>query len=60
VHDKLSIACKTVATSPDLKATFDRLGNELAYLDGHGFAERLADDTKVKGEAVRALKLEVE
>jgi len=60
VHDKIATACRTVAKSPELKATFDRLGNELAYLDGPDFAARLAEDTKIKGEAVRALKLEVE
>jgi tripartite-type tricarboxylate transporter receptor subunit TctC len=60
VRAKIEDACAASTRSPDLKAIFDRLGNEVAYLDSRAFAARLAEDRRVKGEAVRALKLKVE
>jgi tripartite-type tricarboxylate transporter receptor subunit TctC len=60
IRGRIAAACRTAAQSPELKAIFDRMGNDLAYLDGPDFAARLAEDFRIKGEAVRALKLEVE
>jgi tripartite-type tricarboxylate transporter receptor subunit TctC len=56
----LAAACDNVGRSAALKATLERLGADLIHLDGAAFAERLAADRKVKGEAVKALNLKVE
>jgi tripartite-type tricarboxylate transporter receptor subunit TctC len=60
VRARLATACAEVAQSPQLRASFDRLGTELTYYDSAAFAARLADDFKRKGDAVRAMELQIE
>jgi tripartite-type tricarboxylate transporter receptor subunit TctC len=60
VRKTLSTACAKVGQSAALKTTLERLGADLIHLDSEAFAQRLATDRKVKGEAVKALNLTVE
>jgi tripartite-type tricarboxylate transporter receptor subunit TctC len=60
VRARIGRTCIEATRAPELKTIFDRLGNDVAYLDADAFAARLAQDHKVKGEAVRALNLQVE
>jgi tripartite-type tricarboxylate transporter receptor subunit TctC len=60
VRSALAAACADIVKSSRLKAVFDRLGTELVYRDSRGFAQQLATDHRIKGEAARALNLQVE
>lgn len=60
VRATLAAACAKVGQSAALKSTLERLGADLIYLDSAAFAQRLATDRRVKGEAVKALNLTVE
>jgi tripartite-type tricarboxylate transporter receptor subunit TctC len=60
VRDRIGRTCAEATRSADLKAFFDRLGNDVVYLDAPAFAARLAADREAKGEAVKALKLQLE
>jgi tripartite-type tricarboxylate transporter receptor subunit TctC len=57
---KLDAGCPAAVASASYKSIAERTGAPTPYLDGAGFQRRLQDDSKAKGELIKALNIKVE
>jgi len=56
----LERACKRAVQSESFRAAAQKLSQRVSYLSGAQFAERAREDSRYKGELIRALKIRID